>query len=52
MCCNSWGRKELDTTEQLNWTETLFQNRVAFRGSGFIFGGVTLKPVIYNIYIF
>ena len=20
-CCDSWGRKELDTTEQLNWTE-------------------------------
>ena len=20
-CCNPWGRKELDTTEQLNWTE-------------------------------
>ena len=20
-CCNSWSRKELDTTEQLNWTE-------------------------------
>ena len=20
-CCNSWGRKELETTEQLNWTE-------------------------------
>ena len=20
-CCNSWGRKELDTTEWLNWTE-------------------------------
>ena len=19
--CDSWGRKELDTTEQLNWTE-------------------------------
>ena len=19
-CCNSWGRKELDTTEQVNWT--------------------------------
>ena len=19
-CCDSWGRKELDTTEQLNWT--------------------------------
>ena len=20
-CCNSWGRKELDATERLNWTE-------------------------------
>ena len=20
-CCNSWGREESDTTEQLNWTE-------------------------------
>ena len=19
MCCDSWGRKESDTTEQLNW---------------------------------
>ena len=22
-CCNSWGRKELHTTERLNWTELL-----------------------------
>ena len=22
-CCDSWGRKESDTTEQLNWTEAL-----------------------------
>ena len=22
-CCNSWGRKELDMTEQLNWTELI-----------------------------
>ena len=21
MSCSPWGRKELDTTEQLNWTE-------------------------------
>ena len=21
VCCGSWGRKELDMTEQLNWTE-------------------------------
>ena len=24
-CCNSWGRKESDTTEQLNWTESDFR---------------------------
>ena len=24
-CCSSWGRKELDTTEWLNWTESQFQ---------------------------
>ena len=23
-CCNSWGCKELDTTERLNWTEIIF----------------------------
>ena len=23
-CCNSWGHKESDTTERLNWTEPLF----------------------------
>ena len=22
-CCNSWGRKELDMTERLNWTEPI-----------------------------
>ena len=22
-CCNSWGRKESDTTEQLNWTDLI-----------------------------
>ena len=24
VCCDSWGRKELDTTERLNWTEPVF----------------------------
>ena len=29
-CCGSWGRKELDMTEQLNWTElnTIHQNKL------------------------
>ena len=25
-CCGSWGRRELDTTERLNWTETDYHN--------------------------
>ena len=25
VCCSSWGRRESDTIEQLNWTENLFQ---------------------------
>ena len=25
-CCDSWGRKELDTTEWLNWTELIVTN--------------------------
>ena len=23
VCCGSWGRKESETTEQLNWTEAV-----------------------------
>ena len=26
-CCNSWGRKESDTTKQLNWTDSSFWRR-------------------------
>ena len=48
-CCNSWGRKESDTTEWLNWTElkeqthkmlyTWFLTKVIFAGieSGVMF---------------
>ena len=28
VCCSPWGRKELDMTERLNWTETLLINRI------------------------
>ena len=27
VCCDSWGRKESDTTERLNWTETIKMKR-------------------------
>ena len=26
LCCNSWGRKELDMTEPLNWTDLNVSN--------------------------
>ena len=26
VCCDSWGRKELDTTEWLNWTEYMYHS--------------------------
>ena len=29
-CCNSWGRKESDTTERLNWTELRLSRQVGF----------------------
>ena len=36
-CCNSWGHKESDTTEQLNWTE-LTREKMKLVGRGtFIF---------------
>ena len=30
VCCNSWGRKESDMTEQLNWTERIFMTFSSF----------------------
>ena len=27
-CCSLWGHKELDTTEQLNWTELIILNSI------------------------
>ena len=29
-CCSSWGRKESDTTERLNWTEHTTQHHFCF----------------------
>ena len=36
-CCDSWGRKESDTTERLNWTESLSWSLVNFFALGFTF---------------
>ena len=29
-CCDSWGRKESDTTERLNWTELILKSYLFF----------------------
>ena len=29
LCCDSWGRKEWDTTERLNWTEHILSSLTA-----------------------
>ena len=46
VCCNSWGRKESDTTEQhwteLNWTEASGKRRSIFEES---------KPLMGTVYI-
>ena len=39
VCCNPWGRKKLDTTERLNWTELKYlTNGNRFHLSGGLFG--------------
>ena len=42
-CCDSWGRKESDTTERLNWTES-FTINVTFM--------IVLFSDVLNIYLF
>ena len=50
LCCSSWGCKELDTTAQLNWTETIrllfWKNHLASKGEQIIWnplGGSVVK---------
>ena len=33
-CCGSWGHKELDTTERLNWTESKSHSLAQWRNQG------------------
>ena len=46
-CCNSWGLKESDTTERLNWTELIvgLQHYVSFKWAAWFshFTDYTLK---------
>ena len=46
-CCGSWGHKELDTTERLNWIELKFQSVTNSWVSGFL----NRNPGIWGIVI-
>ena len=41
-CCSPWGRKELDTTELLNWTELWHKSSI---------NTVSVIPVAWNLLI-
>ena len=49
VCCRSWGRKESDTTEQLNWTEkphVMSSNFSQYKRSDFfVFFAVCLRTL-------
>ena len=52
-CCDSWGRKELDTTERLNWTESICNTEDtedvgSISGSGRSPGGRNGNPLQYS----
>ena len=45
-CCDSWGRKESDTTERLNWTDV--PKQIIEEWNAFIFLQIFLKPGLWN----
>ena len=46
MCCDSWGRKESDTTERLDWTDSIIHCFLLFLSAEID----VLKPPIVIIY--
>ena len=47
VCCNSWGRKELDMTEWLNWTELYWSWETPLIFRGYISKAQNGKTTIY-----
>ena len=47
-CCDSWGRKESDTNERLNWTEDSVKF-LTFPSSWGIISQYTYHPYLFNI---
>ena len=49
-CCGSWGRKELDTTERLNWTDCHLVSRRRILCSALFFNIVTIYEPFLSTY--
>ena len=49
-CCDSWGRKESDTTEWLNWTELSWTFLLSFKNSLYILDARPLLRVYLQIF--
>ena len=47
-CCDSWGRKESDTTERLNWTEQLIKGIGCHNLISFLSGIITSIQPCYE----
>ena len=48
-CCDSWGRKESDTTEWLNWIEESFQVRVRICPVSDEFSSIACQEILNNV---
>ena len=46
VCCSPWGRKESDTTEQLNWTE----GRHSAWRKAFVYSSLFVKTTLFTSY--
>ena len=44
VCCGPWGRKEADTTEQLNWNELICQEVMGLDAMILVFWMLSFKP--------
>ena len=47
-CCDSWGRKESDTTEQLNWTELNLKYKPQIHNLCYTFPSIQLILCIFS----
>ena len=50
-CCGSWGHKELDTTERLNWTELMAGQKKFRHKFFFLCLSASSPPTLYTVYL-